>query len=126
MRSASAPLASGLKTANETATATAKTAAVGAEGLCVMPEGTFLVASRPARADETCYTPPLLAHREGDRMVALCVSVPLGPRYLRLTQTYLVGTGGEKARRVLVRESLATGIEAELAAGDRGALQKEL
>jgi hypothetical protein len=91
-----------------------------------MPEGKFLVDSRPARAGESCYTAPLLTHRDGDRLVALCVSVPLGPKYLRLTQTYLVTSTGEKPRRVLLTESLATEVEAELTATDEDALRGKL
>lgn len=112
-------------------TATAMTVAVkanvtGAGDFHVLPEGKFLVDSRPTRANESCYTPPLLAHRDGDRVAALCVSVPLGSKYLRLTQTYLVNTTGEKTRRVLLDESLATDIEAELTYVDADALRGRL
>lgn len=109
-----------------TATAAVQPAAAGSETLHALPEGKFLIDSRAARADEPCYTPPLLAHRDGDRMAALCVSVSLGPKYLRLTQTYLVNTTGEKTRRILLGEALVTDIPAELTSQDEDALHRKL
>ena len=107
-------------TATDLTTATAGTAPVRT------PEGAFYAAVRPARADEPCYAPPLLAPREGDRVAAVCVSVPLRPGYLHLTQVYLVNTTDERARRVQLRESVLTGVERDLDSRDLAALRADL
>ena len=106
-----APAAAQASATTATAAAAQPAAAGATEVSQEFPEGRFVAVSRPVAAGEPCYTPPLLAHRDGDRVVALCVSVPLKTALLRFTQVYLVNTTAEKARRVLLRETPPAGFE---------------